>query len=370
MTSTDAIKLFETFERTNNKPADHAEKQFKFLNRSARNRDARIRDLLELWFAEYPASDQHELKRRFESVKSQSYESAFFELSIHAILKRLGCESTPHPEMSGTTKRPEFLVTEPNASTFILEARLAGGESAAEVAANNLRSTIYDVLNRRIKTNDFFVNVIIRGTPERQPSSKELAEFVQGHLDTEDADAIIACGVSSMPSWTLRVDDKCTIDFRPVPRKPAVRGTPPDRPVGMIVTEAKWGDDVTPILDAVLEKSNRYGRQGQPYIVAVNSMAFDLEQDDIVQAITGLWQHERIRQVSGILLASWLMPISVAHAAISLYFNPAAEWPYSGVLTALSQGFTENGIIRMVEGRTLADIFGVPIDWPRLGSDN
>jgi hypothetical protein len=370
MRSTEAIKLFETFERTNSKPADHAEKQFNFLNRSARKRDARIRDLLELWFAEYPATEQHELKRRLESVKAQSYESAFFELSIHAIVKRLGCESTAHPEMLGTTKRPEFLVTEPNGSTFILEARIAGGGSATEVAANNLKDTIYDVLNRRIRTNDFFVNVTVRGTPAGQPSSKELAEFVQGHLDAEDADALIARGVSAMPRWTFGVDDKCTIDFRPVPRKPEVRGTPPARPVGMIMTEAKWADDVTPILDAVLEKSNRYGQLCQPYIVAVNSMAFDLEQDDMVQAITGLWQHERIKQVSAVLLASWLMPISAAHAAIGLYHNPAAERPYSGVLTALPQDFTEDGKIRVVEGRTLADIFGVPIDWPRLVSDD
>ena len=103
MVSTDeAMKLFDTFERTNSKPADYSEKQFKFLNRSARKRDARIRELLEEWFAEYPTDDQHELKRRFESINAQSYESAFFELSLHAILKRLGCKSTPHPELSET----------------------------------------------------------------------------------------------------------------------------------------------------------------------------------------------------------------------------------------------------------------------------
>jgi hypothetical protein len=364
------LKLFETLERTNREPADYSEKQFKFLNRSARKRDARIRDLLELWFAEYPTPEQSELKRRFESVKAQSFESAFFELCIHAILKRLGCRLTPHPEMPGTTKRPEFLVAEPNGSTFILEARLTGSGSTTDVATNNLKDTIYDALNRLIKTNEFFVGVFIRGTPERQPSSKELAEFVQGHLDFEDADAIIAREASAMPRWTLRVDDKCKIEFCPIPRRPEVRDTPPNRQVGMIMTEATWGDDVTPIRAAVLEKSNRYGQFCQPYIVAVNSMAFDLEENDILQAITGLWQHERTKRVSAVLLASRLMPISAARAKIGLYHNPSADVAYSGVLNSLPNGFSEGGTIRMVEGRTLADIFGLPIDWPRLGSND
>jgi hypothetical protein len=99
-------------------------------------------------------------------------------------------------------------------------------------------------------------------------------------------------------------------------------------------------------------------------------MAFSLEQDDIVKALTGLWSHERVKRVSAVLLASWLMPISAAHAPIGLYHNPAAERPYSGVLNKLPQVFTENGKLRMVGRHTLADIFGVPADWPRLGSDD
>ena len=47
MTCTEATRVFEVFERTNSKPAEYSEKQFEFLNRSARKRDARIRERLE-----------------------------------------------------------------------------------------------------------------------------------------------------------------------------------------------------------------------------------------------------------------------------------------------------------------------------------
>jgi hypothetical protein len=362
-----SMNLFETFERTNSRFADHSESHFKFLNRSARARDARMRQVLEEWFSEYPPEHQHELKRRFQS--KAGYESAFFELSLHALLKRLNCQLIVHPQIPGTLNHPEFLVTQPDGTTFILEAIIAGGPSAAEASASRLKDTVYDALNRLIKTNDFFVDITVRGTPKQQPSAKQITQFVQRHIAAEDPDAIAALG-PNRPRWILTVDDGCTIEFRPHPRKTEVRSKPPERPLGIISPEAEWLDDVTPIRDAVLEKSARYGKLDQPYVVAVNSMAFALEHDDIVEALTDLWGRERIKQVSAVLLASWLMPISAAHAAVGLFHNPAADHLYHGTLTALPQGFTEAGKITLIDGRSLADIFSLPLDWPRLSDSD
>ncbi len=165
------LTLFDDFECTDSSPAQHSEPQFAFIGRSARPRDARIRALLEAWFADYPANHRAELKRRFESGKTgQGYESAFYELSLHSLLRRVNCKVEVHPELPGNTKRPEFLSTEPDGREVFLEARLAGCESEAEASTNRLKDTVYDVLNRRIKTNDFFVDVSIRGTPKQQPS--------------------------------------------------------------------------------------------------------------------------------------------------------------------------------------------------------
>jgi len=108
---------------------------------------------------------------------------------------------------------------------------------------------------------------------------------------------------------------------------------------------------------------------GSTSVLAINLMADSLEESDIVEALTGVWGHQRVKQVSAVLLASWLMPISAAHAAIGLFHNPNAERPYSGVLTTLPQGFTEEGKIRMVTGRSLGDVFGLPEGWPQRSDD-
>jgi hypothetical protein len=365
------LTLFDDFQRTNSDPADYSEAQFAFLNRSAQPRDARIRQAMETWFAEYPADEQQELKRRLESNNTgQSYESAFFELSLHTLLKRLGCGMTVHPELPGTSRRPEFLITEPDSSQVILEARLAGGESVAEAARKRLKATIYDFLNERVKTDELFFNVVIRGAPKQQPSSKDLARFIQSHLDATDADALIAAGEAKLPRWEWRLDEQCIVAVSPIPIKPERRAVAGRRSLGMTVETYWGGDESAAVRDAVLEKANRYGQLDDPFIVAINTMTpFGLEMDGLTKALTDLWQRERVKQVGAVLLASWLMPISAAHAAIGLYHNPNAERRYSGVLTALPQGFTEDGRIRTVEGRSLGDVFGLPADWPRQGDE-
>lgn len=173
-----------------------------------------------------------------------------------------------------------------------------------------------------------------------------------------------------MPRWEWRLDEQCMVIISPIPVKPERRGLPGRRPLGMTV-ETKWGgEEWEAIRDAVLEKANRYGEVDRPFIVAINAMTpFGLEVDDMTKALTDLWQRERVKRVGAVLLASWLMPISAAHAAIGLFHNPNAERQYSGVLTAFPQGFTEDGKIRMIAGRSLGDVFGLPADWPRQGDE-
>ncbi len=371
------MKLFDDFLRTDSKCAEHGEAEFAFINRSARPRDARIREVLEQWFAEYPAQHQSELKRRLQSGKSgQSYESACFELSLHALLKRLHCKVEVHPELPGVSRRPEFSVTASDGRTFIVEAILAGGQSDAERALSRLKETVYDVLNRRIVSANFFVTVTIHGTPKAQPSGRTIAAFVQSKLAAEDPDTVAAnynkLGHASLPRWTFEVDDGCSIEFSPISRKQECRGTYAERPIGAICEGACFIDDVTPIREAILEKADRYGKMDCPYVVAVNLMSPTIDNDDVVQALTGsdpLWSRERAKQVSAVLLASWLMPISAAHAPIRLFRNPSAARQYSGALTTLPQGFSEEGGIRMDKGRSLGDIYGLPPGWPRQEGD-
>ena len=196
---------------------------------------------------------------------------------------------------------------------------------------------------------------------------------MQSQLASVDPDALIALGTTNWPRWTFRVDDKCTIEFRPIPRKPEVRDKPADRPVGMIMSPAFRADNVAPIREKVLEKADHYGKLNQPFIVAANLMSPTVEHDDIVKALTGRdgsWERERVKQVSAILFTTWLMPISAPRAAARLFHNPAAERPYTGPLPALPQGLAEAGKIKLTDGRSLGDVFGLSAHWPDLDDDD
>ena len=47
------LKLFDDFQRKYKGPADYGEPEFKYLNRSARERFAKARNKLEKWFSKY-----------------------------------------------------------------------------------------------------------------------------------------------------------------------------------------------------------------------------------------------------------------------------------------------------------------------------
>ena len=68
------------------------EPEFLYLICSARQEVSHIRDLLKVWFSRYPISAQADLCGRFRSPDDTPHRSAFFELFLHALFSRLGCQ--------------------------------------------------------------------------------------------------------------------------------------------------------------------------------------------------------------------------------------------------------------------------------------
>jgi len=77
------MKLFDEIQRNSYESAMYAEPDFIYLNRSARDEFARIRDLLEDWFGHYPIPNQQELRSNFRSDIDHQHQGAFFELFLH-----------------------------------------------------------------------------------------------------------------------------------------------------------------------------------------------------------------------------------------------------------------------------------------------
>jgi hypothetical protein len=361
------LQLFSDYERTDTNRANYAESPFSFLDRSARNRDQRVRNVLEDWFGRYPAGGRHELKRRFEARAAGSYESAFFELSIHAILDRLGCSLEPHPQLEGVSTRPEFRVTDPNGSVFILEARLAGNPSQADAGREKLEATILDAIDSRIASEHFRVSIQIYGTPTSQPSPKDLVAFLQDKLSATDPNDLLGLPTPGEPRWAFKVGEGCTIFFRPILKSIFPRS----RPIAVIRKQLLPPTNPDCIFDAVMDKANKYGPMTVPYVVAINVMPFDLEDAEAVANEVGrLWVNPRTKNVSAVLIAHWMMPHSIRQTVIRLYHHPEARYRYSGVLTQFPQVFVDaEAQCRFKEGRSVGEILGIPPDWPRFGSN-
>ena len=68
-------------------------------------------------------------------------------------LKALGFEVTCHPEVAGTTKRPDFLVAGDECS-FYVEAKVLG-EDDTDRRRDKRRNDIYHELNSRVRSDDF-----------------------------------------------------------------------------------------------------------------------------------------------------------------------------------------------------------------------
>src|SRR5436190_18379049 len=107
------MNLFDDILRSQRGPATHTEDTFSFLNHSAWHASEGVRNLLESFFRRYPSSESAELKSNFKT----QFDSAFFELYLHELLLRLGCEVTVHPTLNGTGAKPDFLARFPTAGS-------------------------------------------------------------------------------------------------------------------------------------------------------------------------------------------------------------------------------------------------------------
>jgi hypothetical protein len=152
------MNLFPDIVRDIDGPATNSQSTFDFLNRSSRSLECNIRSRLEDWFSRYPQDHQNELAPRFYS-NDDGLQSAFFELALHELLINLGYEVTVHPALQGTDRHPDFHAINDGNDEFYLEAYHFSGKSREESGQERIRSIIYDDLNNRINSPDYFINL-------------------------------------------------------------------------------------------------------------------------------------------------------------------------------------------------------------------
>jgi hypothetical protein len=158
------------------------ETQFAYLNRSARPGAARVRKLVDEWFAEYPESHRKALVGRFRSPIDDEYRSAFFELFLHHLALARGCKVLAiEPKLEHTDKSPDFLLESARGERFYLEAVMATGRSTQETAAHARLNTALAAIDATPSPHHF-LDLTVRGMPTAPLSIKKMKRALQSWI--------------------------------------------------------------------------------------------------------------------------------------------------------------------------------------------
>ncbi len=364
------MSLFDDFNRTYDGPASYNEDRYHFFNRSARPASACIRETLETWFTHYPDNNKTELKARFQSES----DSAFYELFLHELFLKIGCEVVVHPRAGDRSKtRPDFLAKFPCGDEAFVEAVLSQDESEEERASRARLDALFDEVNK-VKSPDFFLNVLSVKNPQGiQPSGRKLRRLLSERLNGLNPDGtwetLTKYGIDAMPKWTFS-DRDFALEVAPMPKSPEARGKPGHRLIGVVSEGVHWGGSAAGLRSSITAKAKQHGRFNKPYVIAVNSLSkWGTDEDDISEAFYGgggiFTNYSRVSAV----LVTKVYPSNVPRAPMCLYHNPFAANPCTGLLWRVSQGTYHQTKLEVVKGVSIGEVMGLPSSWPKSSGE-
>ncbi|MGN6518912.1 MAG: hypothetical protein ACTHK2_05765 [Dokdonella sp.] len=374
--------IFDTTPRTDASPKLHAETEFAFLNRSAREEMHLARSRLEALVAIYP--DPDDLVRRFQSGNDTHFHSAEFELLLFALLSNRGFKLAPHPALPGRTSRPDFLVESPSGDEFYLEAVLASEDQGGGLYQHPLVATTLDIFSSNYHRN-FLVMVSTSGQPTTQPSRNALLRKTLAWLDGLDPDAVLeameAGGHEMLPSLDWAHED-LMISLKAFPLSKGARGQSTRLLAGQM-GRAGWVDSWSPIRDAIRFKGSKYGTFDRPFVVAVNFGGYFLNRIDEMQALfgqeqvtvsitdrdaparlsrapNGAWignSGPQFKRVSAAWLFDGLNVYNLESRKPTLYLHPWANYPVTADLLQFPHAIGEDGTMSWHEGTRPGPLF-------------
>ena len=382
------MKLFDDFHRTYLERANHAEEKFSFLNRSAQPAAEKVRKQLQQWFERYPMCEQEVLRTRFRS----EFESAFWELVLHVILRKHGAVVEVHPVISQESEtKPDFFARLPDSREAVVEAAVCHDISNKDRAAEAMLKSLFDEIEKT-ECRDFYLDLRrVRYSSGRQPSGKRIRAFLKRELrglyPDQIADDMQRDGPDAAPAFVFR-DGDFKLEVSVIPKSPRFREGNRKRWVVVPPTRTRWGGSDSALRTSTLSKATRYGELSHPYVVAVNALSrWGTDQEDVLMALFGTVEYERTVRtgrrnpacdceavwvssggpqntgVSAVLVTkvtSWNM----ATARLLLYHNPFAARPCLDLPWRVDQYVPRGDEYQFAAGETSGAILGLDVNWP------
>ena len=389
------MAVFDEIKRADISAAKYTDPQFDYLNRSARQPAQIIRQTIDTWIMDYPAEGSGELCARFRSNDDTAFFSAYFELYLNALLKKLGCNTTIHPLLGNGSKRPDFQVMEPNGYRWFLEATLAKGQSNEEKAAEARKNVVFDSIEK-LESNDFFIGMDLKGDPKTSPPGKRIRQFLNEQLQGLNPDELEKQlqngGYDAMPRWAFE-HEGWRISFYPIPKSKRLRNDPESGSIGITFHGARWIDTSSSLKKSIKKKASRYGELENPYVIAINSMGLAVNRDSVLDALFGklkyvfkvtengpqgepetkrdldgalIYKNGPINtRISAVLVGFNIHPWNRTESNLILFHNPYAQQKIESSLSVLDEAIPENdGSINFKQGtpsHKILDLEPIPL---------
>lgn len=310
------------------------------------------------------------MRERLQSEDEQQRDSAAFELSLHELLLRLGCQIEVEPQVPRIQGRPDFHVWDPKGPECYLEAVTVSAEPKPRRASERAMRSLCDWLNRKLPRQDFLALVWYSGRAPVSFSRKKVFNFLMEKLGSVSYQEVLELtrsrGLLAAPYWTYRLPG-CAISFQLVPRAEHARGNQrvPVLQFPNCGDEINLDQMVERMRDGVLEKAKKYRGLDKPLVVALSVPKWPITHvdvmlalfgwDDVAHGLTegpelvklgmprkhGVWLEGpsidgiHYRGLSAVLSWMDLNPGPAGKMDFCVYNNPWAAFPYEGALNLL-----------------------------------
>lgn len=216
-------------------------------------------------------------------------DSAFYELFLYQMFKKLGFLITIHPKLHNSSKRPDFLIEKEGIQSYV-EAKVCYDKSQEEMAFERRKNQFFDNLNR-IKIYGFSLRIAeLDFKTNKQPSVKELIPKIEKEIEKLDPKVLTLemeiLGFEGCPNIYYENED-FKIKIQPIPLKDSQKYNLNEHPIGMFPIETYWGDGKEALRDSIIKKANRYGKVNIPYLICVNALG--KKTRDKIDVETAIW---------------------------------------------------------------------------------
>ena len=389
------MPLFDDRPRHDSAFATYGEDSFSFLNRVDGPMWARVRDVLEDWFADYSRLARPEkaadLRARFRNADPRQHFPAWWELYVFRLLRVAFPDHcvVPERELPDGSTGPDFaVIRQPDDSCAMYVEAVQPVTGIKDEERDTAReAVVFDAINE-IDERRFFVHLSFVKVGPQHPRKRKVTTPIVEWLRDLDPDAVQAKYDRTGELETLSVSEEgWEIELRAIPRSPANR-TQPARLIGMGPGRSGYVSDVSDVRAALKQKARRHRLLDAPFVIAVmpsspffdddsavsvlygsEAVAFlrgDPDSVTVVRRSDGYWTPDA-QQVTGVLLGPGILPWTVAKALPTLWLNPyAAEaLPSRALPVRLVHVDEKGGLAASDPPQSAADLFALPPDWPR-----